>query len=78
MRTIHLFQDHHRYVNGKLVKHRAGETVELPDDEAEFVVQATLNNRAALREQAAATPGTPEHEQAGEQAQPEEPEAPAL
>ncbi|MGZ3307273.1 MAG: hypothetical protein ACXU85_01810 [Xanthobacteraceae bacterium] len=77
MRSIRLFQDHHRHVDGKHVVHRAGETVDLPDDEAEFVVQSTLNNRAALREQAAATPGTFEHEHAGEQAQPE-PDAPTL
>lgn len=59
---VRLFQDHTEHRDGQVIKHKAGQTVELPDDVADFVVRATLNLRAAKQELAENTPGTPERE----------------
>ncbi|MGZ3297083.1 MAG: hypothetical protein ACXU9D_27900 [Xanthobacteraceae bacterium] len=60
MKTIRLFQDHTEHRDGKVIRHKAGQVVELPDDVADFIVRATLNLRAANKELAENTPGTPE------------------
>lgn len=62
MKTVRLFQDHTEHRDGKVIKHKAGETVVLPDEVADFVVRATLHLRAAKQEWAENTPGTPERE----------------
>lgn len=62
MKTVRLFQNHDQHINGKVIRHKAGELVDLPDDEADFVIRATLGIRAARIELAENTPGTPERE----------------
>lgn len=60
MKWVRLFQDHTEHRDGKVIKHKAGEVVELPDEVADFVSRATLSLRAARKEQAENMPGTPE------------------
>lgn len=60
MKTVRLFQNHDQHLDGKVIRHAAGALVDLPDDEADFVIRATLGVRAARLELAENTPGTPE------------------
>jgi hypothetical protein len=60
VKTVTLFQNHDQHVDGKVIHHPAGATVDLPDDEADFVIKATLGVRAKRLELAENTPGTPE------------------
>lgn len=62
MKTIRLFHDHTEHRDGKVIRHKAGSEVTLPDEVADFIVRATLAQRASLAEQARATPCTPEYE----------------
>lgn len=60
MKTVILFQAHYQHVDGKVIRHPAGAQVDLPDEEADFVIRATLGVRAKRLELAENTPGTPE------------------
>lgn len=60
MKTVRLFQNHDQHKDGKVIRHPAGALVDLPDEEADFVIRATLGVRAARLELAENTPGTPE------------------
>jgi hypothetical protein len=60
VKTVRLYLDHTEHRDGKTIKHKAGEVVELPDDVADFIVRATLNKRASDQQIAENTPGTPE------------------
>jgi hypothetical protein len=60
VKTVRLYQNHDQHIDGKVIRHLAGSTVDLPDDEADFVIRATLGVRAKLLEMAENTPGTPE------------------
>lgn len=62
MKTVILFQNHDQHVDGKIIRHPVGATVDLPDEEADFVIKATLGVRAKRLELAENTPGTPERE----------------
>ncbi|MGZ3295837.1 MAG: hypothetical protein ACXU9D_21515 [Xanthobacteraceae bacterium] len=62
MKTVRLFQNHDQHIDGKVIRHPAGAMVDLPDDEADFVIRATLGVRAAKLALAENTPGTPERE----------------
>jgi hypothetical protein len=60
VKTVRLFQNHDQHKDGKVIRHPAGSVVDLPDEEADFVIRATLGVRAARLELAENTPGTPE------------------
>ncbi len=60
MRTVRLFQDHYEHKDGKVIRHRAGSVIELPDADAQHIARATIETRAATRELARTVRGTPE------------------
>ncbi|MGZ3325702.1 MAG: hypothetical protein ACXU85_00995 [Xanthobacteraceae bacterium] len=62
MKTVRLYQDHTEHRDGKAIRHKAGSIIDLPDDEADFVIRATLSLRAANKALAENMLGTPERE----------------
>lgn len=61
MKTITLFMDHHQNnLDGTVTIHKAGETVDLPEDVADYIAKSVVDTRAQIREQAAGLPWTPE------------------
>ena len=60
MRTVHLFLDHREHKNGKMIHHKAGEIVDVPDDVADYIARAVVETRRRMREKARETPGTVE------------------
>ena len=56
---VRLFRDHYEHRDGKVIRHRAGTVVDLPDDVAQFVNWAEIERRKSLRAEAAKYP-TPE------------------
>lgn len=57
---VRLFRDHYRHVDGKVIRHRVGEIVDVPSDEAAQINQAEIEHRKARREFAARFRTTPE------------------
>jgi hypothetical protein len=60
MRRVRLLVPHEEHKDGKMVRHPAGATVDLPDAVADYIAMAIVQSRMALREKAAAFPGSPE------------------
>ncbi len=60
MRRIKLVIDHRRWVDGKCVLHKAGETISVTNNEFEFITNAVRNSRVESRSVAQKTLGTPE------------------
>jgi len=58
---VRLFRDHYEHRDGKVIRHKKGSVVDLPDDVARYIVKAEIEQRKRLREEAAKWPGTPEH-----------------
>ena len=57
---VKLFRDHYRHVDGVVVRHRIGEVIDVPRDEAEQINQAEIEKRKARRQFAARFLTTPE------------------
>lgn len=60
MKRIRLFSDHTHHTPNGPVTYKAGEFIELSDEDAAWLVTAILNERSSMREQASKTPGTVE------------------
>jgi hypothetical protein len=60
MKTVRLHMDHREHKNGKIIHHKAGSVVELPDDVADYISSAVRDKRMQDRITAASIPGTPE------------------
>jgi len=57
---VRLFRDHIEHRDGKVIRHKKGSVVDLPDDIAQFINRAEIERRASLRKEAAKYPLTPE------------------
>ena len=57
---VRLFRDHYRHIDGVVVKHRVGEIIDVPKEEAEQINQAEMQRRKARRLYAARFLTTPE------------------
>lgn len=60
MKTVTLMRDHVRWVNGKEVRYKAGETIEVSDREFNQITEAVRQYRITMRKVAEGIPGTPE------------------
>ena len=61
MKKIKLYQDHTRITGEGKTVYKAGEIIELEDDEAQWLVQAIITGRERMRSQAEEIPGTVEY-----------------
>ncbi len=59
---VRLLRDHYEHRDGKVIRHRAGTTVDLPDNVAQYIVRSVVEERTQLRAKAKAIPGSPEHD----------------
>ena len=57
---VRLFRDHYRHVDGVVVRHRVGEVIDVPKEEAEQINQSEIERRKARRQYAARFLTTPE------------------
>ncbi len=55
-----LYRDWHQHIDGKVIKHRAGDVVDLPPDVAHHVNTAIVRKRERNRKAAAGLKFTPE------------------
>jgi hypothetical protein len=58
---VRLFRDHYEHKDGKVIRHRKGEVVDLPEAVVRYIATAEIEQRRRLRAEAAKYPGTPEH-----------------
>ncbi len=59
---VRLLRDHYEHRDGKVILHKAGSTVDLPDNVAKYIVQSVVHEREQLRAKAKAIPGSPERD----------------
>lgn len=57
---VRLFRDHYRHVDGVVVRHRVGEVIDVPREEAEQINEAEIKKRRERRQFASRFISTPE------------------